>query len=66
MFLYRLLLLFLLRQLRIADTYVASDLVEHREVVPSTKHQLPLLTCYHPAMQESLLKAAAYFRVQCA
>ncbi len=30
-----------------------------REVVPSTKHQLPLLTCYHPAMQESLLKAAA-------
>ena len=41
------------------DTYVASDLVEHREVVPSTKHQLPFLTCYHPAMQESLLKAAA-------
>jgi 2-polyprenyl-6-methoxyphenol hydroxylase-like FAD-dependent oxidoreductase len=41
------------------DTYVASDLVEHREVIPSTKHQLPLLTCYHPAMQESLLKAAA-------
>jgi 2-polyprenyl-6-methoxyphenol hydroxylase-like FAD-dependent oxidoreductase len=41
------------------DTYVTSDLVEHREVVPSTKHQLPFLTCYHPAMQESLLKAAA-------
>ena len=41
------------------DTYVASDLVEHREVVPSTKHQLPFLTCYHPAMQESLLNAAA-------
>jgi len=41
------------------DTYVASDLVEHRDVVPSTKHGLPLLTCYHPAMQESLLKAAA-------
>ncbi len=41
------------------DTYVASDLVEHREVVPSTKHRLPFLTCYHPAMQESLLKAAA-------
>jgi menaquinone-9 beta-reductase len=40
------------------DTYVASDLVEHREVVPSTKHQLPFLTCYHPAMQESLLNAA--------
>ena len=41
------------------DTYVASNLVEHREVVPSTKHRLPLLTCYHPAMQESLLNAAA-------
>jgi 2-polyprenyl-6-methoxyphenol hydroxylase-like FAD-dependent oxidoreductase len=41
------------------DTFVASNLVEHREVVPSTKHRLPLLTCYHPAMQESLLKAAA-------
>lgn len=41
------------------DTYVASHRVEHREVVPSTKHRLPFLTCYHPAMQESLLKAAA-------
>jgi menaquinone-9 beta-reductase len=41
------------------DTYVASDRVEHREVVPSTTHQLPFLACYHPAMQESLLKAAA-------
>ncbi len=41
------------------DTYVASDRVEHRELVPSTKHQLPCLACYHPAMQESLLQAAA-------
>ncbi len=41
------------------DTYVASDRVERREVVPSTKHQLPFLACYHPAMQEALLKAAA-------
>jgi 2-polyprenyl-6-methoxyphenol hydroxylase-like FAD-dependent oxidoreductase len=41
------------------DTYVASDRVEHREVVPSTKHQLPFLSCHHPAMQESLLKAAS-------
>jgi 2-polyprenyl-6-methoxyphenol hydroxylase-like FAD-dependent oxidoreductase len=40
------------------DTYVSSDRVEHREVASSTKHQLPFLTCYHPAMQESLLKAA--------
>ena len=41
------------------DTYVVGDRVERREVIPSTKHQLPFLTCYHPAMQESLLKAAA-------
>jgi 2-polyprenyl-6-methoxyphenol hydroxylase-like FAD-dependent oxidoreductase len=41
------------------DTYVGSNRVEHREVAPSTKHQLPFLACYHPAMQESLLKAAA-------
>jgi 2-polyprenyl-6-methoxyphenol hydroxylase-like FAD-dependent oxidoreductase len=41
------------------DAYVSSDRVDHREVAPSTKHQLPFLTCYHPAMQESLLKAAA-------
>jgi 2-polyprenyl-6-methoxyphenol hydroxylase-like FAD-dependent oxidoreductase len=41
------------------DTYVASDLVEHHEDVPSTAHQLPFLACYHPAMQESLLNAAA-------
>ena len=42
-----------------SDSFVASNLVEHREVVPSTKHRLPFLACYHPAMQESLLKAAA-------
>lgn len=41
------------------DTFVVGDRVERREVIPSTKHQLPFLTCYHPAMQESLLKAAA-------
>ncbi len=41
------------------DTYVASDRVEHRELIPSTQHQLPCLACYHPAMQESLLQAAA-------
>ncbi len=40
------------------DFYVSSDLAGHREVVPSTKHQLPFLACYHPAMQESLLKGA--------
>jgi 2-polyprenyl-6-methoxyphenol hydroxylase-like FAD-dependent oxidoreductase len=41
------------------ETYVASGLVENREVIPSTIHQLPFLACYHPAMQESLLNAAA-------
>ena len=41
------------------ETYVSSNLVENREVIPSTTHQLPFLTCYHPAMQESLLNAAA-------
>jgi 2-polyprenyl-6-methoxyphenol hydroxylase-like FAD-dependent oxidoreductase len=41
------------------DSYVASDRVEHREVVDSTAHKLPFLACHHPAMQESLLKAAA-------
>jgi menaquinone-9 beta-reductase len=40
------------------DTYVVGDRVERREVIPSTKHQLPFLTCYHPAMQQSLLKVA--------
>jgi 2-polyprenyl-6-methoxyphenol hydroxylase-like FAD-dependent oxidoreductase len=41
------------------DLYVSSDLAGHREVVPSTAHKLPFLACYHPAMQESLLKMAA-------
>jgi 2-polyprenyl-6-methoxyphenol hydroxylase-like FAD-dependent oxidoreductase len=41
------------------DTYVATNLVDHRDITPSTKHRLPGLACYHPAMQESLLKAAS-------
>ncbi len=41
------------------DLYVSSNRADHREVVPSTTHQLPFLTCYHPAAQESLLKGAA-------
>jgi 2-polyprenyl-6-methoxyphenol hydroxylase-like FAD-dependent oxidoreductase len=41
------------------DSYVASDRVAHRETVSTTPQQLPCLACYHPAMQESLLKAAA-------
>lgn len=45
--------------LNLADIYVSSDLVAHREVVPSTTHQLPFMSCHHPAVQECLLKAAA-------
>jgi 2-polyprenyl-6-methoxyphenol hydroxylase-like FAD-dependent oxidoreductase len=41
------------------DTYVVSDRVARREVIPTTPQQLPCLACYHPAMQESLLAAAA-------
>ena len=40
------------------DSYVVSDLVAHREVVPTTPQHLPCLACYHPAMQESLLSGA--------
>ena len=41
------------------DSYVVNDRVAHREVVPTTPQQLPCLACYHPAMQESLLRSAA-------
>jgi 2-polyprenyl-6-methoxyphenol hydroxylase-like FAD-dependent oxidoreductase len=41
------------------DSYVVNDRVAHREVVPTTPSQLPCLACYHPAMQESLLRGAA-------
>jgi 2-polyprenyl-6-methoxyphenol hydroxylase-like FAD-dependent oxidoreductase len=41
------------------DSYVVNDRVAHREVVPTTPAQLPCLACYHPAMQESLLRGAA-------
>jgi 2-polyprenyl-6-methoxyphenol hydroxylase-like FAD-dependent oxidoreductase len=41
------------------DSYVVSDRVAHREAAPTTPQQLPCLACYHPAMQESLLKRAA-------
>jgi len=41
------------------DTYVLTDKVDHRQVVPTTPQLLPCLACYHPAMQESLLRAAS-------
>ncbi|HET6169135.1 MAG TPA: FAD-dependent monooxygenase [Terracidiphilus sp.] len=41
------------------DVYVGPDRVERREIVPTTPQKLPCLACYHPAMQESLLRAAA-------
>ncbi len=41
------------------DSFVVGDRVAHREVVATTPQQLPCLACYHPAMQESLLKSAA-------
>lgn len=41
------------------DSYVVNDRVAHREVVPTTPQRLPCLACYHPAMQESLLRSAA-------
>jgi len=47
------------RDIHWVDSYAATDRVEHREVVPTTPQQLPCLACYHPAMQESLLSAAA-------
>ena len=46
-------------QVHWVDTYVVADRVARREVVPTTPQQLPCLACYHPAMQESLLAAAA-------
>jgi 2-polyprenyl-6-methoxyphenol hydroxylase-like FAD-dependent oxidoreductase len=47
------------RDVHWVDTYVSTDRLDHREVVPTTPQQLPCLACDHPAMQESLLKAAA-------
>ena len=40
------------------DSYVVGERVAHRETASTTPQQLPCLACYHPAMQESLLKAA--------
>ena len=45
-------------QLEWAEFYVLGDRIDRREIIPTTPHQLPCLACYHPAMQESLLRAA--------
>ena len=45
-------------QLDWAEFYVGIDRVDHRSIIPTTPHHLPCLACYHPAMQESLLRAA--------
>ena len=49
----------------LADSIVTNRF-DRREVVPTTPQQLPCLTCYHPAMQESLLKTAAAAGATCA
>jgi 2-polyprenyl-6-methoxyphenol hydroxylase-like FAD-dependent oxidoreductase len=44
------------------DFYSGKVLTGHRPVVPTTPHQLPCLSFYHPAMQELLIGAAASAR----
>jgi 2-polyprenyl-6-methoxyphenol hydroxylase-like FAD-dependent oxidoreductase len=46
-------------ELRWMDVYAVTERMVHREVAPTTPQQLPCLAFYHPAMQESLLGAAA-------
>ncbi|MGE5206752.1 MAG: FAD-dependent oxidoreductase [Chlamydiota bacterium] len=41
------------------DVYAVTERMVHREFVSTTPQQLPCLAFYHPAMQESLLGAAA-------
>jgi len=41
------------------DFYSGSILTGHRPMLPTTPHQLPCISFYHPAMQEVLLGAAA-------
>ena len=45
-------------EIRWMDVYAVRDRIVHRELAPTTPQQLPCLTFYHPAMQESLLAAA--------
>jgi len=41
------------------DFYSGNVLTGHRPMVPTTPHQLPCLSFYHPAMQELLIDGAA-------
>lgn len=41
------------------DTYLRSELIDHRDFLATTPHHSPLFGFYHPAMQEVLLTAAA-------
>ncbi len=46
-------------EIRWMDVYALTERMVHREVAATTPQQLPCLAFYHPAMQESLLGAAA-------
>lgn len=41
------------------DTYLHSELIDHRDFPATTPHHSPLFGFYHPEMQEVLLSAAA-------
>lgn len=41
------------------DTYLGSELIDHRDFIATTPHHSPLFSFYHPEMQEVLLTAAA-------
>jgi menaquinone-9 beta-reductase len=41
------------------DTYLNSELIDHRDFPATTPHHSPLFGFYHPEMQEVLLSAAA-------
>jgi 2-polyprenyl-6-methoxyphenol hydroxylase-like FAD-dependent oxidoreductase len=45
--------------LRFVDIYAGPALMVHRDVVETTPQRAPFLAFYHPAMQETLLRAAA-------
>jgi 2-polyprenyl-6-methoxyphenol hydroxylase-like FAD-dependent oxidoreductase len=46
-------------EVRWVDFFSGAMLTAHRDVPASTPHQLPCLSYYHPAMQETLIAAAA-------
>jgi 2-polyprenyl-6-methoxyphenol hydroxylase-like FAD-dependent oxidoreductase len=47
------------QEVRWWDTYLGSELIDHRDFVATTPHHSPLFGFYHPEMQEVLLQAAA-------